>query len=370
MFMNEESKIPKGSKVYLYTNYLNYIVVFLIGCLALFFSTYLPETGFAYLFVFFCYLLSMIGVHYYDNISRILLILLNLVIGAYILTLLGTFNFLIIYFIVPILTIYTMIFDKRTYHLFKSSFKGNLWKLNFVLLLQYVYLMYFGFSNIPAVFNGDSTLFFLFYGFVSWIFINLLAVHLLKFNAKILMFITAPAFIIYSYLTLQTNNLGVIAIIINILTLLVLLFDKQSTKMFTKVDSGSYYFYKTTIFLNVISFISSIFAILYMYSYTLDPRYLYVGIIFIPFYGFTVYKVKNYSFIWKNVLSLLMIILLVASLALNQYYMMMTLMFIPTSLVTIYALNVDFSTANLFRKNAPEYEQHNSLLKKVHFHLN
>ncbi len=370
MFVDEQSKIRKRSKLYLGTYYLNYIIVFIIGSLSLFFITYKPQTGFTYLFIFCCYGIVLVGVHYYDNISRIMLILITLAIGVYIFTLLGKFFFLIIYFVVPILTIYSMIFDKKANNLFKNSFKRNLWKLDLILLLQYIYLIYFGISNIPAMFKDGSTFILLFYAFVLWILANLLALQLLKVNGKILMFITAPTYIIYSLYTLQVNLLGAFVIVLNVLTLLLLLFDKSATTMFKKVDVGSYNFFKIAIFLNVISLILSIFALLYMFSNTLNEAYLLFGIVFIPFYAFLIAKVRVYSLLWKNIFSLLMVILLVGSLALIHVYIMMTLIFIPTSLITIYAFNVDFSTANLFRKNALLYEQHDSNWIKIHFHLN
>ncbi len=364
---NEFKKVRKVSKFFSYTINLNFLIVWIAGALFLFYLTFQPKTGFVYFLIFFVYLSTMLGVRHFDNISRILLLLINLAIGAVLFKVIQNYFLFMIYFVITVLTFYTLIFDNKTRKTFDSSFKKNQWKLDVLILLNYIYLIYIAFLNLQIL-NTESQ-FLIFYIFVAWIFVNLVSLQLLKANARTLMFITSPLIIIYSFIVFQTNIIGIYAIIVNVLTLVILLFDKETKKLFKKVDLGTYYFFRTTIFVNIAALIFSVIGLLSMYSQTLDQRYLLFGIFFIPFYGLSIFEIRKYSKIWKNILSLAMVILLVSSVILFNEYIVMAVIFLPTALINLFTFNLDFSTSNLFVKNETQYQHHHSILKNVHFHL-
>lgn len=101
--------------------------------------------------------------------------------------------------------------------------------------------------------------------------------------------------------------------------------------------------------MNVLTLVGSFIALMIYLEYNYSIFFLLIGFLFTIFYAVSIYKLKDYSVRSKNIISLLMFIMLVTSIYLIEAYSILAILFIPTSLFTIFVLNLDYSTKQLFK---------------------
>ena len=334
------------------TFYSFFIIIVIAVFLSFFYYTFIPKYGFFYFLLVFWLSVVSFGITKYDNISRLILILMSLAIGiAFIgLSFIPKMPYLIIYYPILILTLYTLIFDKKTNELFKNSFNKNLTDLYIILFLDYSYLIIDGFLTLPAYVSSEGALTLVHYGFFLLIFLNLIFVQNLNYNARLLMFFTATIFIIYSILTITINFFGVVAIAVNLVMILELKFNKKIQSEFKIVESDNYFLYKTIYYLGLLSALITAVGVLYLYSITLVLLYLALGVILVVFYYICLYKLNRFSFVWRDIFTIFNLGLLIFSIIFFQRFISITAIYLPVSFISIFGLNFDYQTKRLFAK--------------------
>ena len=346
--MNER-EFEKGSGFLRATYYFNLLISMIFLLLSFFYYMINTQMGFTFFYAFFCYAAICLGIYSYNQVSRILLITIDLVIGYIGLYIVFGSPIVIIYYLILLFTFYTLIFDKTTRNLFNYKFNNKFWKLDFIILLQYIYLIGSGFIDIPKFKNVDVSSFMVYYLVYLFIFLVLLEVQKLNNDARILMLFLAPILVLYSILYIETNIMYGFAVIINFLTFIILLFDKSTINGFKKISKGSQFLFKLVIGLNLFTLVGISLSLISLYQYTLDYITTLYGIGFLIIYALAIFKTFRYSIIWKEVLSFLLAICLIISAYYFQTYFFAAFLFIPTALITLFALHFDYGTLQLFK---------------------
>ena len=151
-------EFDKGSTFLSYTYYLFLIVFITLILISFSLYTYDPGNGFIFVYYGFWFFIADIGIQNYDNVFRIVMILLNVSIGLGIIlyNLIFTIPIVLVYYPVMIFALYTLIFDKRANTLFRYKFNKKLSKLNLLILVHYIYLMIDGLLNISFLNNNEN----------------------------------------------------------------------------------------------------------------------------------------------------------------------------------------------------------------------
>ena len=351
--LNQESTISdfefkKNDSRIQETYYLNLLVAIAFLLISFYYYSINPEMGFTFLFGFFCYGAIILGVKTDDTISRILLILIDLAIGVIGLYIVGGSPVVLIFYAILLFTLYSMIFDSKTNTLFHNKFNSKLWKLDLVILMQYIFLMGTGFLDIKQ-FTGDFGGFFLYYSIYLFVFMVLLNVQKLSRNARLIMIVLAPLLIIYSLIDIQIKLFAYIGVIINLLTLAVLLFDKNSISEFKKEDNGTYVLFKLVLGLNIITLLGIVSVAISRYQATYNIIYL-GGLFLAVIYALMLFKISRYySTFWKEILSLMLLGMLAFALYYVTINFVIGILFIPTAIISLFVLHFDYPTLQLFR---------------------
>ena len=359
--LNQETQISeldyeKGSVLLTTTYYLNLLIAMVFLFLSFFYFMINTQMGFTFFYGFFCYAAVDMGAFSHNSVSRILLILVDIAIGY-----IGSFivmgsPIVIVFYLIFLLTLYTLIFDKTTSSLFKYKFNSNVWRLDAIILFEYIYLILSGFIDIPKFKDVNISEFLVYYTVYLLIFLGLFFVQKLNNDARIIMLFIIPILIIYSILNIQTNSMYVFALAINALLFIDLLFDKSSINEFKKGNHSSNRLYRLIVVLNLFSLFGTLFSLISLYQYTFDYITTLYGIAFLIIYAIAIYKTIRYSLIWKEVLSFILIISLLISAYFFQIYFFAAFLFIPTALITLFGLHFDYSTVQLFKNMKVEKE--------------
>ena len=352
----QQIDIERGSEFVFFTYYLNILVSIVLLLASFFFYTFHPENGFYFLYISIVLLLVTFGVNSYDVVASLLLLIISFIFTLYLLFTGIAFSipFTSIYFLVFILIVYTFMIDKKTRLLYQYYFNKDLALLYAVIFIQYSYIIFDGFHNILTYLHTTLPSMVLFYSFLVFVFLNTMFVQKLNFNGRRLMYLTSSLVIIYSLLTLESDITNIIGVIINIVLLLVLTFDKKSIQHFKKSKYENNYAFRIAIIINVIAIFESALGLLYIYSSTLDITYFFLAIFFTIFYIILVYKVGRYSIPWKYIMNVIFGILLILSIIYFRTFSAFSLVFFPTAIVNLFVFNLEYQTINYFKKmNTP-----------------
>ena len=349
LFDENDKVIPKSQlfKNMIYSNLVIAVILFGIGII---FSMVDTNIGFAFIILGFAFSLPVIGLFKYDFISVVTFFLVNIIIAILTFFAVTITPLVLIYYVVFGLTIYTFMVDKQARSSVKSNFNKDLFKFYILIIAQYAYLLIASLINIESISNRGYSDFLIYYFLIFIITVNLIFLHLLKYNARLFMFFTSLVFVIYSIIELQASILSVFAIAINLLTWIILLFDKDSLKYFKRKDTGEYFLFRSIIILNVFSAFILGMGFLYLYSIEENLAIILVGGILVSFYAFAIFKVEIRSLIWKHIFTVFLLLIGAVAVILFETYASYAILIIPIAIFTIFTLNFDYTTVNRFKK--------------------
>lgn len=343
-------ELDKGSSYLSATFYFFMFLILILFSASFFFFTYRPDLGFEAFIAGILLGVPAFGIKSYDNLSRVLLVVFSVGLGIALITLdvISASPLVYLYYLGLALTIYTLVVDKRTHSLFMFNFNKDLLKLHIILVAMYLYLALDAVLNLDRYINQSPELLMVYYGFLLYVFVNLAFVQLRSANARILMIITSIILIVVSLAYILTDYYRIIAIVLSILMIAELLLDKKAIAVFKVIDNETYYFFKVVYVLNLANLIIISIAILYNYSDKYIVNDLIAGFVFVIFYFICLYKVNRYSYLWKNIFSVLLLGVLAVSLYDFQQSIALTVFLVPISFLTLFALNLDYQTKFLF----------------------